>query len=281
VLLLGNESNTGHHTSGVIPETNATHDIQIRVPENANSFPISVWAHSANRMSVSIKSPVGENIPRVPAKSGIISETKLILEKATVIVRYYFPVLGSGSELIIISILNPTPGIWTVTLHGDIIIDGIFDSWLHITGFLSPGIQFLTPDPYKTITVPATGVGCITCGAYNDKNGSLYINSSWGPNREMLNSPDLVAPGVDVLGFSSIGNGLMTGTSVATAITAGACSLMLQWGIVEQNDLSLNTYRIKAYLIRGCRRDPDIQYPSHQWGYGELDLFNTFNQLRP
>jgi len=77
-----------------------------------------------------------------------------------------------------------------------------------------------------------------------------------------------------------MGNGTMTGTNVAAAITAGACALMLQWGIVEPNDVSLNTSRIKSFLIRGCKCEPSIQYPSHQWGYGKLDLLNTFMQLR-
>ena len=84
-----------------------------------------------------------------------------------------------------------------------------------------------------------------------------------------------------LLEFIGEGIGTMTGTSVATAITAGACALMLQWGIVRQNNVSLNTYSIRSFLIRGCRRDPNIQYPNSQWGFGKLDLFNTFRQLRP
>ncbi len=71
----------------------------------------------------------------------------------------------------------------------------------------------------------------------------------------------------------------MSGTSVAAAITAGACALMFQWGIVEGNDETLTGYRIRAYLIRGCKRNPRLEYPSREWGYGQLDLFNTFNQL--
>jgi len=92
--------------------------------------------------------------------------------------------------------------------------------------------------------------------------------------------PELVAPGVNVSGIFPTGPGTMTGTGVATAITAGACSLLLQWGIVERNDVSLNTYRVRTYLIRGCRRDQDIRYPDPRWGYGKLDLFNTFRQIR-
>jgi len=276
----GNESSAGHHTSGILSEANSTYNIQIRVPENANSFPLYIYANQSDRMSVSLKSPLGEIIPRAPARSGQITETQLILERARIGIEYYFPVAGSGVHLIHIRFFNPTPGIWDVTLYGDIILDGRFNAWLQITGLLTPGIQFLSPDPFTTVVSPGASIGAITCGAYNDRNNSLYINSSWGFTRTSLVKPDLVAPGVDVTGIYPMGSGTMTGTSVAAAITTGACALMLQWGVVERNDVSLNTNRIKALLIRSCRRDSNIIYPSKQWGYGKLDLFNTFKQLR-
>ena len=276
----GNESNAGHHTSGILPKTSSTQDIQIRVPENANSFMMQIFANSPDRMSVSLKSPLGEIIPRAVARSGAITETSLVLERARVSVRYFFPIGGSGAQIIIIRFMHPTPGIWEVTLHGDIIVNGGFNSWLHITGLITPEIQFVTPDPYTTVAVPGTSTGGITSGAYNDRNNSLYVSSSWGPTRNSQIKPDLVAPGVDVSGIFPMGNGTMTGTSVSSAITTGASALMLQWGIVEQNDVSLNTNRIKSFLIRGCRREPNIQYPSYQWGYGKLDLLNTFMQFR-
>ena len=90
----------------------------------------------------------------------------------------------------------------------------------------------------------------------------------------------LVAPGVNVGGAFPTGYGTMSGTSVATAITTGACALILQWGIVEGNDLSLSTYQVRALLIRGCIRDEILTYPNLQWGYGRLNLLNTFNMMR-
>jgi len=279
-IAAGNESNTGHHASGTLPEAGASHTVQIRVPENANSFMMQTFVNSPDRMSVSIKSPTGEVIPRAVARSGVEMETDLVLEKAKIVVQYFFPVARAGIQVTIIKFYYPTPGIWEVSLHGDVIIDGRFDSWLNITGLISPGIQFLAPDPYTTITVPSTTTGAITCGAYNDSDNSLYTSSSWGFTRNLNIKPDLVAPGVEVAGFFPLGSGTMTGTSVAAAITAGACALLLQWGIVEKNDVSLNTYRIKSSLISGCRREPSIDYPNRQWGYGKLDLFNTFVQFR-
>ena len=72
----------------------------------------------------------------------------------------------------------------------------------------------------------------------------------------------------------------MSGTSVATAITAGDCAQMLQWGIVEGNDPALSTYQARAYLIRGCQRSENLKYPNQQWGYGTLDLLQTFQNMR-
>jgi hypothetical protein len=72
----------------------------------------------------------------------------------------------------------------------------------------------------------------------------------------------------------------MEGTSVASAITAGASALMLQWGIVEKNDVAISTYQINAYMIRGATRDSNVTYPNPQWGFGRLNLIQTFNFMR-
>jgi len=93
-------------------------------------------------------------------------------------------------------------------------------------------------------------------------------------------SPNLVAPGVNVGGLFPTGYGQMSGTSVSAAITAGACALMLQWGIVDENETALTTERIKAHLIRGCIRLESVEYPNPQWGYGRLNLYNTLNIIR-
>ena len=276
----GNESHAKHHTNGKIDKDKGNVDIEIKVPVNAESFQVYIWNNPQDKFSVSMKTPTGELINRIPARPGKAYETNLVFEKSKVKVEYYFPMIGSGSEYILITITNPTPGIWTITLHGDILFDGTYHAWLPITGLISKGIEFLNPTPNCTIVVPATTVGSITVGGYNNRDGSLYINSSWGPTRTPVISPDLVAPGVSVAGIYPDGPGVMSGTSVATAIATGACALMMQWGIVQGNDISLNTYVIRSFLIRGCIRDPNIEYPSVQWGYGKINLLNTFNQIR-
>ena len=72
----------------------------------------------------------------------------------------------------------------------------------------------------------------------------------------------------------------MTGTSAAAAITAGAAALLMEWGIIQQNMPTINGDLIKSLFISGCRRDENISYPNIKWGYGKLDLYNTFLSLR-
>lgn len=276
----GNESQARHHFRGKVQARGEVRNMEVMVGESRTDFFISIWSSVSDKISVSLLSPSGEFIDKVPPKTGSVHMTDLLLERASVRVAYYFPLEGSGGQLTAVRVLSATPGIWTITVNGDIILDGTFDAWLPLTGFVSPAVEFLSADPYCTITVPSTTTGAISCGAYDSANSRLDANSSWGPTQIDLMSPDLVAPGVNVAGIYPTGPGTMSGTSVATAVTAGACALMMQWGIVMGNDDDISTYQIRAYLIRGCNRNETMSYPNTQWGYGTLNLFQTFQMMR-
>lgn len=280
VCAAGNESQKRHHTHNKLGRSGEAQDVELSVGEREGDVYMSLWNGASDRIAVSIKSPAGETIPKIPVRAGSSYTANLVLERSRVIVEYHLPTKGRGDQITRIKILQPTPGIWTITVHGEIVLSGEYHFWLPITGFTDPDNVFLMPSPNCTIVVPATAIGVIACGAYDSRNNSLYYNSSWGPTRWPMLSPDLVAPGVNVGGAFPTGYGQMSGTSVAAAITAGACALMMQWGIVDRNELSMTTERIKAYLIRGCARDMAIEYPNTQWGYGKLDLFNTLNMIR-
>ncbi|NLB36014.1 MAG: S8 family peptidase [Clostridiales bacterium] len=275
----GNESQARHHTMGTIGATGETRNIEFRVAEVSNVYLI-IRNRVSDRMSVSIKSPAGEVVGRVPAKSGTMFSSSLILERARVNVEYYFPLAVTGGQATIVKIIDATPGLWTVTVHGDIVLEGTFHAYLPMAGLGPTGLEFLSPTPNYTIVLPATSFGVITCGAYDSSSNALYSDSSWGPTALDYLMPCLTAPGVNVGGIFPGGQGTMTGTSVAAAITTGACALMLQWGIVQGNDVSLSSYQIRAFLLRGCERDINIVYPNNQWGYGRLNLINTFTMMR-
>ncbi|MHC1724045.1 MAG: S8 family peptidase [Aminipila sp.] len=279
-ISVGNESQARHHYHQQFLKESKSENMDIKVGENAGDIFVVITNIICDRISVSVRSPTGELVSRVPAKSGFTFTTQLVLERSKVSVSYYYPIEGSGDQVTLVKILDATPGIWTITVYGDIIIDGNINAWLPLTGFISPNVEFLSSTPYNTITSPANAPGCIRCGAYNSIRNSLYPESSWGATRLAIDLPDLVAPGYQVGGFYPTGYGSMNGTSVATAITAGACALMLQWGIVEGNDLAFCTPLLRAYLIRGCNRTDVMEYPNSQWGFGTLNLMQTFFYMR-
>ncbi|GHU38851.1 hypothetical protein FACS1894105_13190 [Clostridia bacterium] len=276
-VAVGNEANKKHHMMGKLENTGDTGDIDIRVAGQAEHLALAVWTSAYDRFSVSVRSPTGEVVTKVAIQAAdVVFTRKLVLERSVVSVQYY---LGENN-LAFVKIDEPTPGIWTVTVHGDIVLDGDYHAWMPTAPLISPGIEFLSPSPNYTTTIPSTAIGPISVGAYNSWDGSLYIASSWGPTRLPVIIPDLVAPGVNINGIFPHGYGIMSGTSIAAAITAGACAIMLQWGIIDGNDSYINTYKLRSFLVRGCERSENLRYPNIQWGYGILNLINTFNLLK-
>lgn len=172
---------------------------------------------------------------------------------------------------------QPSPGIWTIKVYGNNILDGNFNIWGGLRQYTPEGNYFLTPNPDMTLTVPAATENVITFGGYDNVTNAFYPKSGRGFTRENRIKPDMTAPAVNVYGPGiSGGYTRRTGTSVACALGAGACAQILQWGIVEDNEPYMKNNYIKNYLIRGAERNRDIRYPSEQWGYGTINVFDSF-----
>jgi hypothetical protein len=67
---------------------------------------------------------------------------------------------------------------------------------------------------------------------------------------------------------------------VAAAITAGAAAQVMQWGVGYGNAPGMNSQEVKNTLIRGCRRDSETVYPNKAQGFGKLDVYQSFENLR-
>lgn len=277
VASAGNASNTRCHVSGSLEHNGDIKPIEIQIGENANAISVLIAYNAWDRISISIRSPGGEVLERVPIVLGQRTFKRLIFEDSDIYVYYY---QENFNGMTVIRIGHPTGGIWQIDLHGDLIINGAYHAWLFRTEISDSDAEFIGSDPNYTIVCPATAYRCLTCGAYDGSNGSLFVSSSWGPTRLPQMSPDFVAPGVNVRGIFPHGYGSMSGTSVAAAITAGAAALLLQWGVVNGNEPTMNSSRVKTLLISGCERNPNLSYPNPQWGYGKLNLLGTFNSLR-
>lgn len=281
VCAMGNEGNERHHFYGTY-EYNNVNSVEIRVGDNEPGFCLEMWSDYPDKYSLNIISPLGN---RIPISSILLGQTRkytFTLENTVVYVDYSLVETLSGRELIVMLFENPTPGIWQLEVTGEIVVNGVYNLWLPISEFLSADTFFVSSDPNITLTSPADVPNVISVGGYNHNLGIFYLNSGRGFTASNVIKPDVVAPSVSVYcPLSGLNNeyGYRTGTSIGTAIAAGSAALMLEWGIVRGNLKSMNTRDIKGYMIRGARRSKGRVYPSPEFGYGELDVYNIFLEI--
>ena len=289
VIAGGNETGAAHHFYASIPAGTEYEDVEIRVgkEEAERGFVLELWAADADTYTVGFISPSGERISRIPIIANNETSIPFLLDATTITVNYQLIEAESGSQRIFMRFQTPAAGIWTVRVYNTQRFKGTFHMWLPVQGMISEETVFLRPDPYSTITVPGNSRLPITVGAYDTSTGGIYIHSSRGFTPNQIVKPELAAPGVNILG-PSVGRKpgsdtpmtTRTGTSAAAAITAGAAANLLGWGIVEGNYPTMSEASVKSYLIRGAQRNPALTYPNREFGYGTLDLFQTFLRLR-
>ncbi len=275
----GNEGNASHHYHGVLssqPPEETARDVEIRVSEGCQGFWLEIWGTLPDAFNVSVRTPGGENIPELRISLQQSVTYSFIYEKSRVTIDSALVEENSGEELILFRVQDPTPGIWTFRVTGTgTLYNGNFHMWLPITEFLSAPVYFLNPDPDMTLTEPSMTPEVISVSTYNAENNSFYAESGRGFGRTGQIRPDLAAPGVNI---STI-KGRRTGSSLAAAITAGAVAQFFQWAVVEGNNRLAESREIRSYFIRGVVRTPGLSYPNREWGYGRLNLEETFNAL--
>ncbi len=282
VAAAGNELGLHHHYMGTLSSDQEYDDIELRVGADETGFCAELWAGEPNLYAVGFVSPSGEVVERVPLTLGSETVIPLKLDSTTITVNYQNNESGSGNQLIFMRFQSPAAGIWHIRVYPIVLVSGLFHIWLPMDGFLSKQTIFLRPNPDNTITDPGNAPMPLTVSTYNHANNSIYIHSSRGYTPSGRIKPDLAAPGVEVQGptVTPPGGGIRftrrTGSSVAAAITAGAVADLFHWGIVNNNNPFLGSAAVTSMLIRGASRNPAFTYPNRTWGYGTLNLYQSF-----
>lgn len=276
-LAAGNETGFGHHYLGMIPSGEAFEDVELRVGPDEAGFTLELWAREPELYTVGFLSPTGDRIEQVPNTLKIEHRLGFLLEPTVIYLNYRVAESGTGSQLIMMRFQDPMPGIWRIRVYNTLYINGEYHIWLPIRGFISDETYFLRSNPDTTITEPGNASMPITIGAYNHRTNGIYIHSSRGYTRLGVVKPDLAAPGVNI-GAPNLPSA--SGTSVAAALVAGSLANLLSWALDVQSPWFLNTSIAKSFLVRGANRNPNFSYPNKEWGYGTLDLYNAFLQLR-
>lgn len=270
VVAAGNEASAAHHL-----RTNK--NVELRVGEGQGNFILECWSEVNNRLTLMIQTPGGEKITGISVRNGVSKEYFYVIDQTKLYISASLVERGSGKSLIIIRFQNPTAGIWNLQFvpNGDQVGNSYLDLWLPVNFFLKRQVYFLTPSIDITVTEPATARRVITVGAYMDSNGSIAPFSGRGPTVSSRIQPDFCAPGVDI----QTSQGEYQGTGIATAITAGAISLFLEWAVDRNNLAYASSEVIRNLFILGAKREKERNYPNNTFGYGKLNLIGVFEKI--
>ncbi|OUP85185.1 peptidase [Lachnoclostridium sp. An169] len=281
VIGAGNEADQRHHYYNEIQNTDDTKTVELRVGENVSGFSLELWTEIPNIFSISIISPSGENTSRIPFRVGAEAEIDFLFERTRVSVDYRLLVERTSSELILFRFDAPAPGIWRIVVEPLTVIDGRFHMWLPQSAFLSGEVYFLESNPYYTLTNPSSASTPITVAYYDGGSDGIAQSSGRGYTRTERIKPDIAAPGIQITGALPGGRfAARSGSCAAAAITAGAAALMLEWLIYHENVPGIDSFQLKSLLILGAVRPRIMEYPNREWGYGQLNLYNTFEVMR-
>ena len=212
----------------------------------------------------------------------MIGSTKTRLGSNKILIYYGEPSPYSPFQEIFIEIIPDisandyiTSGIWSIDVVAQRVVNGRVDMWLPDSASLNEDTRFLTPSPETTLTIPSTSNSAISVGGYNSLLMSYADFSGRGFTRVVGRvKPDIGAPAVNITSAAA-GGGVTekSGTSMACPFVAGSAALLMEWGIVRENDAYLYGEKVKAYLIKGARPLPGYtQIPDERIGFGALCL---------
>lgn len=273
VIGSGNEGAAATHTSGNVV-MGRTENIEFAVSPYESALNLQVWKSYADEIAVSLVHPSGIVVGPVQKIQG---SQRFTVGNTQILLYYGDPSPYSPYQEIYFDFLPAQDyvdsGIWQIRLMPQQIVTGRYDMWFPAGGVLNEGTGFLYPIEETTLTVPSTAGKVITVGAYDARFDQLASFSGRGYTRETNQvKPDLAAPGVEITSCAP-GGGYVTrtGTSMATPFVTGSAALLMEWGIVNGNDVYLYGEKMKAYFIRGARHLPVLkEYPNPQLGWGAL-----------
>ena len=284
----GNEGAGKGHAAGRLTEEEVW-ITELAVAEFETVLNLQIWKNYTDEFEIALVHPagfravLGADTAAAAAGLGPAGAGRYRLGTTELLVYYGVPSPYSVNQEIYLDFIPlgqyVDPGIWKIELTPRKLRDGQFDMWLPASEALNQDTGFLRPSPEVTLTIPSTAEKVVTVGAYNAYTMAYAPFSGRGDTRyPEKRKPDLAAPGVDITApVPGGGYGTVTGTSFAAPFVTASAALLMQWGILEENDAYLYGEKVKAYLRRGARPLPGSdEYPNPRVGYGTLCLRDSF-----
>ncbi|MGG7177449.1 S8 family peptidase [Clostridium paraputrificum] len=277
----GNEGAEQGHTAGTISNLGGIDTFDIDVGEEQKFITLEVWIDRPDIMSIEIISPSGENTGIVPLIINSKEEYTFIFEKTKIVVNYFIPEQISGDELILVYFFTLRPGRWKIRLTSNKYNKGLYNAWIPQKGITVGDTKLIPYDPCGTLTIPGDSSDVITAASYNQNNNNIVDYSGVSLRNISLTQIDVAAGGEKMKTISPNNKvSVISGTSVSAAVLAGVSTLVLEWGIVNGYNPYMFSETLRSYLIRGTvKREGDI-YPNPEWGFGILNVFGIFENIR-
>ena len=274
----GNEGNTDIHYRGQIKNKEEVDDIIIQVGDQIN-LDITLVVNGPDKIGAMLISPSGEmSYTIMYSPEYYVYKGRFNLENTAYEMRLSYPWLETGSQELTINLYDIKPGIWTLRLFPEFIIEGYYHVYLPNKNIISSETRFSDPSSQATISMYAASKNIITIGAYNDKTDSIWIGSSKGPVNLNLIKPDIVAPGVDIIStYINSSYNTSIGTGVSSSIVSGVLAIILEYIKSEPEFFEelFSIQALKTYLMLGATKQDIYTYPNVSQVYGILNLKNT------
>lgn len=280
VTSTGDQGNSDTHASGYLEKSGDRKKILLEVEGSERNLSFSIYLRKPDIISVSITLPNGSTTERIPVPQNLAEISKFNIGETEIIVQYFIGSQGSGDQSVDIIINNPIGGNWEITLIGDYVLNGRYDTWLLQRELLQKGTRFVEADPYITLMTPGTSNNIIVTSYYNQMDNSVDLESGRGYTRDGRIKPSSTI-GTEGMLTVGLNNNLViaSGAAIAGAILAGVVALIYQWGYVEGNDINLYPQKMKNYLIIGSVKFEGYTYPNQLWGFGALSIEKLFEEL--
>ena len=287
----GNEGVGRKHAGGIL-KNGETIELELAIEGTEKSLELELWKNYPDEFLVEIESPSGTTVSFPFGEGEIVTAfgsfflysawgKNVRVAEAQLEGFWSAPTIYQNLSEFRLSITafgeRLGVGIWKIRLIPEQIVKGEYDIWI-LRGLESSQSGFVTPSPFRTLTIPSTAENVISVGAYDIGNFQVAPFSGRGEARELgRTKPDIVAPGVDIISCA-VGGGYTerTGTSMATPFVTGGTALLMQWGIVDGNEPFLYGEKLREYLLKGAERLQGEQYPNAIAGWGRLCIEKSF-----
>jgi subtilisin family serine protease len=286
IISAGNYFSSNAHASGQLrPGQRRT--ITWRI-DRADITPneLEIWYSGKDSFAVELVSPGGSDSFHAALGEGC----PVIVANRTIGHIYHrFRDPNNGDHHINIFLKPPaSAGSWQVILIGGDVVDGAFHAWVERDipcSHCDSRFDSEDTDPASTTGTICNGLRTISVGAYNNHSlgKELADFSSSGPTRDHRLKPDLIAPGVKILGARSNPGDTqadiplltrMSGTSFAAPHVTGTIALMF-----ETAGRPMAIKETRRLLLENAQRAAAEDQGICRVGCGYLDITSTLSAV--